>query len=100
MVVGFPVAMKHLHLKCRISEHVTPQALLRELEGCGLCKSYFPKQQEGTRMGQAFLEFDSSVQRRRAHTKNESYIDEVITVALCLSARIVSSSAGGQLLHV
>ena len=28
-------------------------------------------------MGQAFLEFDSSVQRRRAHTKNESYIAEV-----------------------
>ena len=28
-------------------------------------------------MGQAFLEFDSPVQRRRAHTKNESYIAEM-----------------------
>ena len=31
MEVGLPVAVKHLHLKCRISEHVMPQALLREL---------------------------------------------------------------------
>ena len=77
MEVGFPVAMKHLHLKCRISEHVTPQALLREFKECGLCKSYFPKQQEGTRMGLAFLEFHSSAQRRRARTTNESNIAEL-----------------------
>ena len=28
-------------------------------------------------MGQAFLEYDSPVQRRRAHTTNESYVAEV-----------------------
>ena len=60
MEVGVPVEKKLFYLKGLISKHVMPQALLEEFEEFGLCKSYFPKQQEGTRMGQAFLEFDYS----------------------------------------
>ena len=61
----------------------------------------FSEQQDGTRMGQAFLEFDSPVQRRHAHTKNESYIaDMQLQFYYFFSARIVMSSAGGQFLHV
>ena len=46
-------------------------------EEFGLCKLHFQKQQDGTRMGQASLEFDYPVQRRHAHTMNESYIADM-----------------------
>lgn len=65
------------YLKCRISDNVTPQALLEEFEPFGLTKLYFPKLEPGARPGQAFLEFDMSDKRRRAHTKNETYIADV-----------------------
>ena len=59
MEVGVPVMTKWVYLKCRIGEHVAPQALLEEFEEFRLCKWHHP------------------VQRRRALTKNESYIAEV-----------------------
>lgn len=59
-------------LKCRISQAVTPQALLEEFEEFDLVKLHFPKT-EGRHM-QAFLEFGSGAARRRAHTKNECYV--------------------------
>lgn len=61
-------------LKCRISQGVTPQALLEEFEAFDLVKLHFPKPDGTNRMGQAFLEFNSSMNRRRAHTKNENYV--------------------------
>mmetsp|Transcript_23026 Transcript_23026/g.48988 ORF Transcript_23026/g.48988 Transcript_23026/m.48988 type:complete len:735 (+) Transcript_23026:129-2333(+) len=62
------------YLKCRISPGVTPQALLEEFEEFDLVKLHFPKSDGSGRMGQAFLEFNSAYSRRRAHTKNESYV--------------------------
>ena len=64
------------YLKCRISQAVTPQALLEEFEVFDLLKLHFPKPDHCGRMGQAFLEFSSSASRRRAHTKNENYIHD------------------------
>jgi len=61
-------------LKCRISQGVTPQALLEGFEGFGLVKLHFPKPDVSGRMGQAFLEFNSAAERRRAHTRNETYV--------------------------
>jgi len=61
-------------LKCRISQGVTPQALLEGFEGFGLVKLHFPKPDVSGRMGQAFLEFHSAADRRRAHTRNETYV--------------------------
>lgn len=62
-------------LKCRVSQGVTPQALLEEFEEFDLIKLHFPKSDDnGRRMGQAFLEFSSAMARRRAHTRNESYV--------------------------
>jgi len=37
-------------------------------------KLHFPRPETSGRMGQAFLEFNSSADRRRAHTKNETYV--------------------------
>jgi len=62
------------YLKCRISPAVTPQAMLEEFEAYNLIKLYFPKPDGSGRMGQAFLEFGTSAGRRRAHTKNETYV--------------------------
>jgi len=61
-------------LKCRISQGVTPHALLEEFEEFDLVKLHFPKPDSSGRMGQAFLEFSSASARRRAHTRNESYV--------------------------
>mmetsp|Transcript_32229 Transcript_32229/g.92763 ORF Transcript_32229/g.92763 Transcript_32229/m.92763 type:complete len:732 (-) Transcript_32229:62-2257(-) len=62
-------------LKCRASQGVTPQALLEEFKEFDLVKLHFSKSDDnGRRMGQAFLEFNSAAARRRAHTKNESYV--------------------------
>ena len=63
-------------LKCRVSQAVTPQALLEEFEEFDLVKlHFFPAFfLESNRMGQAFLEFNSPVARRMAHTKNEIYV--------------------------
>ncbi|CAE8713450.1 unnamed protein product [Polarella glacialis] len=61
-------------MKCRVSQGVTPQALLEEFEAYDLIKLHFPKPDGSNRMGQAFLEFADSTARRRAHTLNEKYI--------------------------
>jgi len=61
-------------LKCRVSQGVTPQAMLEEFEEFDLDKLHFPKPENNGRMGQAFLEFSDSSNRRRAHTKNEVYV--------------------------
>jgi len=61
-------------LKCRVSQGVTPQALLEGFEGLGLVKLHFPKPDVSGRMAQAFLEFSSAADRRRAHTRNETYV--------------------------
>lgn len=61
-------------LKCRISEGVTPHALLEEFEQYDLVKLHFPASDGPGRFGQAFLEFNSALSRRRAHTKNETYV--------------------------
>jgi hypothetical protein len=63
-------------LKCRISQGVTPQALLEEFEEFDLHKLHFPKPDGSGRMGQAFLEFIDAKSRRRAHTKNGSYVGD------------------------
>jgi len=65
---------EYFFLKCRVSQGVTPQALLEEFEEYDLLKLHFPKQEGNARMGQAFLEFADSMARRRAHCKNEKYI--------------------------
>jgi len=61
-------------MKCRISQAVTPQALLEEFEEFDLVKLHFPKPDGNARMPTAFLQFPDSTCRRRAHTKNEKYI--------------------------
>ena len=77
MEVGSPVVKKRFYIIRRSSEHVTPQAFLGASEEFGLCKLHFQKQQDGTRMGQASLEFDSAVQRRHAHAMDGSYIADM-----------------------
>jgi len=62
-------------LKCRVSGAVTPQAMLEEFEQFNLNKLYFPKITEvKVRFQQAFLEFATNEARRKAHTKNETYV--------------------------
>lgn len=61
-------------MKCRISQNVTPQALLEEFEQCDLVKLHFPKSDGTVRMPQAYLQFGDSASRRKAHAKNEKYI--------------------------
>ncbi|CAE7197934.1 Tut4 [Symbiodinium natans] len=61
-------------MKCRISQNVTPQALLEEFEQCDLVKLHFPKSDGTVRMPQAFLQFGDAISRRKAHAKNEKYI--------------------------
>jgi len=61
-------------LKCRITQGVTPQALLEEFEEYDLVKLHFPKADGAGKLGQAFLEFDAAAARRRAHCKNEAYV--------------------------
>lgn len=61
-------------LKCRVSPAVTAHSLMEKFEDVGLVKLHFPKPDGSQRMGQAFLEFDSSVSRRKAHTLNEGYV--------------------------
>ncbi|CAE7622947.1 TUT4 [Symbiodinium pilosum] len=63
-------------MKCRISQNVTPQALLEEFEGCDLVKLHFPKSDGSGRLPQAFLQFGDAAARRRAHTKNEKYVSD------------------------
>eukprot|EP00930_Biecheleria_cincta_P071652 TRINITY_DN59125_c0_g1_i1.p1 TRINITY_DN59125_c0_g1~~TRINITY_DN59125_c0_g1_i1.p1 ORF type:complete len:804 (+),score=130.21 TRINITY_DN59125_c0_g1_i1:37-2448(+) len=62
-------------LRCRISHGLTPPALLEEFKDCSVAKVHFPKP-VGGRLGQAFLEFASSSDRRRGHAKNESYVGD------------------------
>mmetsp|Transcript_39831 Transcript_39831/g.92196 ORF Transcript_39831/g.92196 Transcript_39831/m.92196 type:complete len:683 (+) Transcript_39831:190-2238(+) len=63
-------------MKCRISQNVTPQALLEEFEDCDLVKLHFQKSDGSVRMPQAFLQFGDAASRRKAHTKNERYITD------------------------
>jgi len=63
-------------MKCRISQGVTPQALLETFEDFDLVKLHVQKIEGSGRLGQAFLEFGSAAARRRAHTKNEAYISD------------------------
>lgn len=64
-------------LKCRISSNVTPHALLEEFEPFDLQNLYFPKSDGNSRfMQSAFLEFSDAKSRRKAHTKNETYIQD------------------------
>jgi len=70
------LANDSFYLKCRISQAVTPQALLEEFDEFDLAKLHISKPDESNRMGQAFLEFSTSDARRRAHTKNEQYVDD------------------------
>jgi len=66
---------QYFYLKCRVSGAVTPQAMLEDFEPFQLNKLYFPKTSEvKVRFQQAFLEFSTSEARRRAHTKNETYV--------------------------
>lgn len=69
-----PTQPDFFYLKCRISQAVSPQALLEEFEEFDLFKLHFPKPDGTTRMAQAFLEFSCPNARRRAHTKNEHYV--------------------------
>lgn len=64
----------HYFLKCRVSQGLTPQALLEEFEDFHLVKLHYPKQDTSARNAQAFLEFNTSHARRMAHTKNECYV--------------------------
>eukprot|EP00930_Biecheleria_cincta_P075884 TRINITY_DN6307_c1_g1_i1.p1 TRINITY_DN6307_c1_g1~~TRINITY_DN6307_c1_g1_i1.p1 ORF type:complete len:723 (-),score=160.44 TRINITY_DN6307_c1_g1_i1:468-2636(-) len=68
------IAISEYFMKCRISQSVTPQALLEEFEEFDLVKLHFPKPDSSARLAQAFLQFSDSNSRRRAHTKNEKYI--------------------------
>ncbi|CAJ1397100.1 unnamed protein product [Effrenium voratum] len=61
------------YMKCRISQSVTPPDILEAFEEFDLVKLHFPKS-ETSRMPQAFLQFGDASSRRRAHTKNETYI--------------------------
>jgi len=63
-------------MKCRVSQGVSPQALLEEFESFDLLKLHFPKTDGTVRSGQAYLEFASAAARRQAHTKNETYIHD------------------------
>jgi len=71
-----PPKSAFFYLKCRISAAVTPQAMLEEFEDFNLNKLFFPKTNDAkaTRFQQAFLEFTTNESRRRAHTKNETYV--------------------------
>lgn len=62
------------YMKCRVSPGVSPQAMLEEFEEFNLQKLYFPKFDVSNRLGQAYLEFAKSSDRRRAHTRNETYV--------------------------
>mmetsp|Transcript_92912 Transcript_92912/g.184435 ORF Transcript_92912/g.184435 Transcript_92912/m.184435 type:complete len:715 (-) Transcript_92912:168-2312(-) len=63
-------------MKCRVSQGVSPQALLEEFESFDLLKLHFPKTDGTVRAGQAYLEFASAAARRQAHTKNETYVSD------------------------
>ncbi|CAD7949196.1 unnamed protein product, partial [Amoebophrya sp. A25] len=61
-------------LKCRISQSVGPDLFIRELAPFGVTRIHMPKDFKKNRYGMAFLEFANSTDRRRCHTKNESYL--------------------------
>ena len=61
-------------LKCRISQSVGADLFIRELKPLGLVRLHMPKTFTKQRYGVAFLEFHDAKSRRRAHTKNESYL--------------------------
>jgi len=63
-------------LKCRISASVSPDLFIQEMEGFELIRLHMPKSFQKQRYGVAFLEFHCSKARRRAHTKNESYLND------------------------
>eukprot|EP00397_Hematodinium_sp_SG-2012_P005342 GEMP01005360.1.p1 GENE.GEMP01005360.1~~GEMP01005360.1.p1 ORF type:complete len:792 (-),score=155.40 GEMP01005360.1:1588-3963(-) len=65
----------YFYLKCRVSGAVTPQAMLEEFEAYNIKTLYFPKATDSkVRFQQAFLEFSTNEARRKAHTKNETYV--------------------------
>ncbi|CAE7466743.1 TUT7, partial [Symbiodinium sp. CCMP2592] len=71
---SFPEPSTDFFLKCRVSQELTPDALLEEFGDCDLVKLHFPKLDGLTRTAQAFLQFRDASARRRAHAKNEKYL--------------------------
>ncbi|CAD7926589.1 unnamed protein product [Amoebophrya sp. A120] len=68
-------------LKCRISSSISPSLFIRELASTGVARVHMPtgtnnrNANKGGRYNSiAFLEFDCPKTRRRAHTRNESYL--------------------------
>merc|ERR1711920_690858 len=60
-------------LKVRVGKSVTAEALLAAFQGFGIKLLHFPNL-DGVVRRDAFLEFASSEERRRAHTNNEMYV--------------------------
>eukprot|EP00929_Paragymnodinium_shiwhaense_P111765 TRINITY_DN80052_c0_g1_i1.p1 TRINITY_DN80052_c0_g1~~TRINITY_DN80052_c0_g1_i1.p1 ORF type:complete len:838 (-),score=136.68 TRINITY_DN80052_c0_g1_i1:114-2627(-) len=63
-------------LKCRVTQNLSPQDLLEAFEEYDLQKLYFPKSENAYPRAQAFLEFPTAQARRRAHTKNETPLND------------------------
>eukprot|EP00928_Gymnodinium_smaydae_P067334 TRINITY_DN5029_c0_g1_i1.p1 TRINITY_DN5029_c0_g1~~TRINITY_DN5029_c0_g1_i1.p1 ORF type:complete len:717 (+),score=195.87 TRINITY_DN5029_c0_g1_i1:208-2358(+) len=82
-------------LKCRITENVSPHALLETFEDFDVTMLHYPKE-IGGRMAQAFLEFDSAANRRQAHTRNETYVADV-QLMLHYSSRQAKDEASANL---
>ena len=91
--VRVPFGKMHVYVKCRIREHVKPQASVPEFAILGYASYIFPNSKRKPAGGTHLLEFNSSIQRRRAHAMIESYIaDEQLR--LHYSSRRGVSDAG------
>jgi len=79
-------------LKCNISKQVTPEALLDTFQD-GLLRLHVAH----SRTRQVFFEFDSASARRKAHAKNESFVDDCqMHLLLCSGHGLVEARREGM----
>ncbi|CAJ1334452.1 unnamed protein product [Effrenium voratum] len=71
-----PPALEGYFLKCKVTAAIEAEELLKPFEGTDLRRLHMPVLQNA-RTGQAFLEFATAPGRRRAHSRNESYVQDL-----------------------
>lgn len=78
------------YLKCRVSPAATPELLIKEFREFSLLRLFMC-------VGQAYLEFPSSDLRRRAHSRNESYVaDCQLHLHYCTRHSVEEAAGQGQ----
>jgi len=87
-----PGAPAVCYLKTRVGRSCTPEVLLKEFTQFNIEKIHFPLSDSNGQLSNAFLEFKSAAARRRAHTKNETYVGDTQLLLFYSSPHALAAS--------